>query len=261
MTYDGAGRVTMEYTTDGGTGSSYADASTVSGDTVLEQTAYSYDGNGHLTETVTRDRFDNATGTGALGTPTSGIGARVSYEGYYYDLAGREIADVNVGTNGGTAWTMPGSVPSSSSTVLVTSTSYTTDAVQDIALTGSPTGGTFTLTFGGDTTSAIAYNASASTVQSALVALGSIGSGNVAVIAAPGGTGWEVQFTGTLANTYQTVIAGNGASLTGGTSPAVSVATISAGGDAGNAAQVTDPAGEVTVTYSDAEGRTIGDYH
>ena len=35
-------------------------------------------------------------------------------------------------------------------------------------LTGSPTGGTFTLSFGGQTTSGIAYNASAATVDSAL---------------------------------------------------------------------------------------------
>ena len=34
-----------------------------------------------------------------------------------------------------------------------------------VTLTGSPTGGSFTLTFGGDTTSGIAYNASASTVR------------------------------------------------------------------------------------------------
>ena len=171
-TYDGAGRLTMEYQTDGGGGTGYAAASSVSSDTVLTQTAYTYDSDGNLTETVTRDRFDSATGTGALGTPTTGINARVYYMGYYYNVESRQIASVNVGTNGGSAWTMPGSEPSRSSTVLVTSTSYAADAVQDVALTGGPTGGTFTLSFGGDTTSAIAYNASASTVQSGAQALG-----------------------------------------------------------------------------------------
>ena len=104
-TFDGAGRLTMEYQTDGGGGTGYAAASSVSSDTVLTQTAYTYDSDGNLTETVTRDRFDTATGTGALGTPTTGVNARVSYMAYYYDLANREIASVDVGTNGGTAWT------------------------------------------------------------------------------------------------------------------------------------------------------------
>ena len=34
------------------------------------------------------------------------------------------MADVNVGTNGGSAWTRPSSVPSPSATVLVTTTAY-----------------------------------------------------------------------------------------------------------------------------------------
>jgi hypothetical protein len=46
---------------------------------------------------------------------------------------------------------------------------------------GTPTGGTFTLTFGGEETGNIAYNASAATVQAALEALSTIGSGNVLV--------------------------------------------------------------------------------
>jgi len=256
-TYDGAGRKTAEYTTDGAGGTSYAAASSVASDDVLTQTVYTYDGNGNVLEAVTSDRFDTATGTGALGTPTTGVNARVSYVAYYYDLADRLIASVNVGTNGGSAWTRPSSVPTSSSTVLVTSTSYSTDAVQDIALTGSPTGGTLTLTFGGQTTGALAYNATATAVQAALQALSSIGSGNVTVTAAPSGSGWEVRFTGALANSYQGVITGTGASLTGGTSPAVAITTISAGGDAGSAAIVTDPLGEVSRTYTDAEGRTV----
>ena len=47
------------------------------------------------------------------------------------------------------------------------------------------------------------------------------------VCTAPSGSGWEVWFTGTLANTYQAAITGNGGGLTGGTSPAVSVSTVS----------------------------------
>ena len=40
--------------------------------------------------------------------------------------------------------------------------------VQTITVTGSPTGGTYTLTFDGETTSAIPYNATATQVQTAL---------------------------------------------------------------------------------------------
>ena len=43
--------------------------------------------------------------------------------------------------------------------------SGTTDEVQTVTITGGPTGGTFTLTWGGQTTAAIAYNATAATVQ------------------------------------------------------------------------------------------------
>jgi hypothetical protein len=78
------------------------------------------------------------------------------------------------------------------------------------------TGGTFTLTAGGQTTSALAYNASAGQVQSALAALSSVGAGNVAV----NGSGswvspWEITFEGDLANQHVT-LTGNGGSLTGG---------------------------------------------
>jgi hypothetical protein len=94
-------------------------------------------------------------------------------------------------------------------------------------------------------------------VQSALQGLTSIDSGHASVIAAPGGSGWEVRFTSTLADTFESAITGNGSGLTGGTSPAVAVATVNAGGDAGLTAEVTDPAGRVSRTYSDALGRTV----
>ena len=56
-----------------------------------------------------------------------------------------------------------------------------TDEVENVALTGTVTGGTFTLTYEGQTTIAIPYNASAGVVQADLVALSNIGSGDVAV--------------------------------------------------------------------------------
>lgn len=93
------------------------------------------------------------------------------------------------------------------------------DDCQTVTISGSPTGGTFTLTFGGQTTSGIAYNAAASAVQSALVALSSIGSGNATVTGSAGGP-WLVDFTGTLGYAAQTLMTANSSGLTGGSSPA-----------------------------------------
>jgi YD repeat-containing protein len=122
--FDGAGRDVMDSTTDGAGGTTWATAGSITNDTVLEQVQTVYDTDNNVIETIDRQRFHNATGTGALGSPTSGIGARVYYTASYYDSADRDIADVNVGTNGGTAWTRPSTPPSSSATVLVTTTAY-----------------------------------------------------------------------------------------------------------------------------------------
>ena len=131
--YNGAGWVTTEYITDGGGDTIWAAAASVANDIVLEQTERIYDNDGNAIETLYSQRFDNATGTGPLGTPTSGVEARVYYSGSYYDTAGRLTADVNMGTNGGTAWTRPATVPACSNTVLVTTYTYNAAGlVQDV---------------------------------------------------------------------------------------------------------------------------------
>ena len=56
---------------------------------------------------------------------------------------------------------------------------------QKVALTGSPTGGTFTLTFEGDTTGPIPFDATAAQVQAALEALPNIGPGNAETTLGP----------------------------------------------------------------------------
>jgi YD repeat-containing protein len=123
--YDGAGRVTVTYTTDGGSGTTWADAGGVSGDNVLQQVEDTYDADGNAIATATRQRFHNETATGALGDPTTAPEARVSYTASYFDAANRLTAAVDVGTNGGTAWTRPATVPAPSDTLLVASTAYT----------------------------------------------------------------------------------------------------------------------------------------
>jgi hypothetical protein len=102
------------------------------------------------------------------------------------------------------------------------------DAVQTVTITGGPTGGTFTLAFGGNTTTAIAYNALASAVQTALQALGSIGANNALVTGAAGGP-YTVEFTGSLGFAAQATMTADGTLLTGGTSPGVAVASVQAG--------------------------------
>jgi hypothetical protein len=80
--------------------------------------------------------------------------------------------------------------------------------VKTVTITGTPTGGTFTLTFNGQTTSGIAYNAAASAVQSALVALSTVGAGNATVSGSAGGP-YTVTFTGVTGT-----LTASGASLT-----------------------------------------------
>jgi len=122
--FDGAGREIERYTTDGASGTSWANASSVASDNVLNQVDTQYDADGNVILTINRDRFHNETTLGALGNPTTAPLARVSYVADYYDAANRLTATVDVGTNGGTAYTRPASPPTPSATVLVTSTAY-----------------------------------------------------------------------------------------------------------------------------------------
>lgn len=120
-------------------------------------------------------------------------------------------------------------------------TGITTDQADTVTITGTPTGGTFTLTFSAQTTTAIPFNATAAQVQAALAALSTIGAGtlgepNVVVTGGPGpGTAFTVTFAGTLADTAETLTTTG--SFTGGSSPAVAVAQVTAGGTAGSASE------------------------
>lgn len=104
------------------------------------------------------------------------------------------------------------------------------DEVQQLVITGSPTGGTFTLTFGGDTTNALAYNASAAEVQAELEGLAAIGSGNVQCYGSglPGGT-ITIHFVKSKGATNVAAITSTD-SLTGGSTPATAISTLTAGG-------------------------------
>lgn len=107
---------------------------------------------------------------------------------------------------------------------------HQTNEVQTVTITGTPTGGTFTLTYSGQTTAAIAYNATSAGVLAALQALSNIGDNDVAVTGGPGpGTPYVVTFKGVLGGTDVAQMTATG-SFTGGASPAVAVTTTTAGG-------------------------------
>jgi Ca2+-binding RTX toxin-like protein len=91
-----------------------------------------------------------------------------------------------------------------------------TNAVQSVTLaTGVPISGTFKLTYHGETTAAIAFNASLVAVEGALTSLESIGSDNVKVGGVPGA--WTIEFVGNLGGmpidplTYTSNLVGGGA--------------------------------------------------
>jgi len=105
-----------------------------------------------------------------------------------------------------------------------------TNEVQTVTISGGPTGGTFTLTFSGQTTAAIAYNATAATVQTALEALSNINPGDITVTGNAGGP-YTVTFGGQYLGDNVAQMSATG-SFTGGSSPTVAVATTTAGGTA-----------------------------
>jgi RHS repeat-associated protein len=97
--HDGAGRLTSSYTL----GNVPSAPWSTGGSIVLHQVDLTYDRAGNVIQTVSRDRFDDASSSlgGALGTPTSGVPARVSFTAAYYDYANRPIFSIDAGTNGG----------------------------------------------------------------------------------------------------------------------------------------------------------------
>lgn len=93
---------------------------------------------------------------------------------------------------------------------------------------GAASEGTFTISFDGETTAAIAYNATATTVRAALEALSNINPGDVAVTGGSlPGTAVVITFGGRHAGQNVPQITINGGGLTGAT---VTIATTTVGG-------------------------------
>lgn len=100
--------------------------------------------------------------------------------------------------------------------------------VQSLSISGGPTGGTVTLTFAGQTTAPIAYNATAATVQAALVALSNVAAGDIVATGGPLPAAVTLTFGGQYARTNVAQITATHA-LTGGTTPNVAVTTTTPG--------------------------------
>jgi hypothetical protein len=101
------------------------------------------------------------------------------------------------------------------------------NSAQRVYLPGPPTGGNFTLTFEGQTTGNIAYNASAATVTTAIEALSTIGAGNTTVTADNVNGTWIIEFTGaSFAGKYQPTFTATNVSLTGAGSVAVEMTQV-----------------------------------
>jgi len=92
--------------------------------------------------------------------------------------------------------------------------------LQTVSLTGT-SGGSFTLSFGGETTASIANNASADTLKTALENLNSINPGDIEVSKSATRT-WLVKFGNNFSNTNVPNLTGDSSKLTG-SAPAINV--------------------------------------
>ena len=114
-------------------------------------------------------------------------------------------------------------------TIVESTSSFGTNEIQTVALPDIANGGTFTLTFNGNTTGPIPHDASAFSVQASLGALTSIAGNNVEV-SGPNGGPFDVEFVGTLSQTDQPVLIANGAALTSPTAATVTETTAGVSG-------------------------------
>lgn len=99
--------------------------------------------------------------------------------------------------------------------------------LQRVTITGSPTGGTFTLSIGATPSAAIDFDATAAEVETALSGISGY-TGSVDVQGDPGGP-YIVEFIGAKAGTDVPTMTANAAGLTGGSTPGVTVRAINNG--------------------------------
>lgn len=137
--YDGLNRPKTIYSGYTPTGTTN-NPSNATDDVILEQSEIAYDEASNNIKSVQRQRYHNApdTQTGPLKDPSHDPQARVSYSAMWPDSSGRNQAAANYGTNGGTAFSRPSTIPARSDTVLVTATDY--DSAGQVLQTTDPSG-------------------------------------------------------------------------------------------------------------------------
>lgn len=102
--------------------------------------------------------------------------------------------------------------------------------VQALTVTGSPTGGSFKLSFKGVATGVIAFNATAAQIQALLEAVSTIGSGNVTCTGGPlPATPVSITFVGNLGNQDVPALIVTASAFTGGTTPAAAISITTPG--------------------------------
>jgi RHS repeat-associated protein len=170
-------------------------------------TTWAYDNLGQATMETNELNDTRSFYYDAVGNLTRKVDRNERVTQYVYDDRDRMTAE---------KWLTGSTVPSLS--VSTTTQGGALNEVQRVGIiVGSGMTGNFTLSFGGNTTGNIAYNASAATVQSALEGLASIGSGNVSVTKVsetPLNQQWQITFTGSLAAANQSQITINTAGIT-----------------------------------------------
>jgi len=150
--------------------------------------------------------FGAAIGAGSYGRIPAGSAAQLT-------MVAKQVAS---GTTD--AWAVSGSTASFAVRVNPIPAVYNRPIT--VTISGNPTGGSYTLTYGGSTTVAIAYNAGVAAMQSAVQSLASVGgAGNVTVTGYTGGP-YVILLSSALSVSSNAITVAS-SSLTGGTTPAV----------------------------------------
>jgi len=123
----------------------------------------------------------------------------------------------------------------------ITGTGIGVNEVETVTISGSPSGGNFKLTFGGQTTGNLKFDATGAEVQTALRALSTIADDEVSV---SGNGPYAVTFTAGLGAKDVAALTADGSGLTGGTTPKVTVTTGTPGKPAPTVEVVTLAEGE-----------------
>lgn len=168
-------------------------------------------------------KFTKANATSEAEARVYGIAANTAAAGFPVQAVRRGVLDIGNGLGG---MSYDADVYLSNTDGGIADATPKRNEAQTVSITGTPSGGNFTLTFDGQTTGNIAYNASASDVLTALRALSNIEADDVSATGgALPGTAVVVTFAGKYAGKDVALMTANSAGLTGGSTPTASVST------------------------------------